>query len=74
MPNLASNTRRSDPLPRFIVYNNGFAFVVADRLIPSEDEDAEPQFEHGKRGILVGMYPTRAAALEEAARLNSLHS
>jgi hypothetical protein len=73
MSNLASNTRRSEPLPRFIVYDNGYAFALSDRLIPDDDEDAAPRYEHGKRGIIVALYPTRAVALAEAQRLNAQH-
>lgn len=71
MDDLSTNTRRSDPLPRYLVYNNGYGFALTDRLIPGTGTNGKPaEYAHGKRGQLLGVYPTRSTAQAEADRLN----
>ncbi|MFT7677961.1 MAG: hypothetical protein ACI8QC_001947 [Planctomycetota bacterium] len=69
MTDLSSNTRR-DELPRFVVYSSGTGWVVADRLIPGTGVGDKPaEYEHGKRGVRMGLYPNREMAIVEARLL-----
>lgn len=66
MSDLSTNTRR-DQLPRFVVYSNGYGWVVADRLLPGTGVgDVPAEYAHGKRGKVVGIYPTRELAIRTA--------
>ena len=72
MSDLSTNTRR-DALPRYEIYNNGYAWVVVDRLVPGTGRgDVPAEYEHGKRGVNVSIHTTRETALAEARRLNGL--
>lgn len=63
MSDLSTNTRR-ETLPRYVVYSNGYGWVVADRLVPGTGVgDVPPEYTHGKRGEIVGIYPTRELAV-----------
>ncbi|MBL6719799.1 MAG: hypothetical protein ISQ08_00145 [Planctomycetes bacterium] len=74
MSDLASNTRRSAPLPRFLAYDNGYGWVVVDRLVPGTGQDGvEAAYEKGKRGRVVGVFGARDAALGEARVHNERH-
>lgn len=71
MSDLASNTRRSAPLPRYLAYDNGYGWVVVDRLVPGTGVDGtEAAYEKGKRGQVVGVFGARDAALQTARELN----
>lgn len=71
MEDLSTNTRREGPLPRYLVYNNGYGFALTDRLIPGTGVNGKAaEYAHGKRGVLVDVYSTRSAAQTEADRLN----
>ena len=41
MEDLSTNTRREGPLPRYLVYNNGYGFALTDRLIPGTGVDGK---------------------------------
>ena len=74
MSDLSSNTRRSEPLPRFLANDNGYGWLVVDRLVAGTGQDGiEAAYEKGKRGQVVGVFGARDAALAEARSLNERH-